>query len=218
MKDLAPTFASQMATNDSHGTHTVVITELPAKGLGINCVIPYLQEQHMVDLQLYRSAHREWKNRMLHWYLIPVECWSALLFLWILVAVLTRHVTTLETFAVINQDTSDKVVSILRLVPKSATIVLGLISVAIATKAWIGLLTFLYHVGVLLSCETLMERYNEDDLWFVTAIAGAAWTLAWTVQVGVGHLMCEKNLPNVANMQKVSYLAMCQSVLIAWSS
>lgn len=193
----------------------------PSAGLGSPAsVIRHLHEQHTVDLKVYRSAHREWKNRVLHWYLIPVECWAALLFLWILVTFLTNEMDSSSMLQRHHHYTSSTVLvsSVLRLVPKYTTILLGLLSLVIATNSWIGLATFLYHIAVLWSCEALMDRCDQGYLWLATGIAGVAWTLAWAVQVGVGHLVFERNLPNVANIQQVSYLAMCQSVLIAWSS
>ena len=134
-------------------------------------------------------------------------------------AILTRHLDSSSRLQQADDDTYSAVlVSIIRLVPTFITILMGLLSLMIATNFWIGLVTFLYHIAVLWSCEALMDRYKHRDLWLVTAVAGMAWTLAWTVQVGVGHLVFERNLPNVANMKQVSYQAMCQSVLIAWSS
>jgi uncharacterized membrane protein YGL010W len=189
--------------------------------------VRHLQEQHKIDLEVYRLAHREWKNRLLHWCLIPVECWSVLLFLWILVAFLTNNFldSSSSSSRLVHQyDGVDSyyaasiLIKIFRLLPPCTTLLLGLLSLVITTKIWIGLVTFLYHIAVLWSCEALVDRYDPVDMWLVAGIALQAWTLAWAIQVGVGHLVFERNLPNIANIQQVSYLAMCQSVLIAWSS
>jgi uncharacterized membrane protein YGL010W len=149
-----------------------------------------LQRQHSKDLQLYQSAHRDWRNRVLHWILIPVECWSALLFSMILAP------------------------------SASVTIVIGLalgcISLWIATKHWVGVTCFIFHGVAVWSCFQIVQSCGRLQ---ALSIAGGSWTIAWMLQVGVGHWMWEQNQPNIANNNKeVSYLAMCQSVLIAWSS
>lgn len=38
------------------------------------------REQHSIDLVVYKSSHKEWKNRWLHSCLIPIESFSAFLF------------------------------------------------------------------------------------------------------------------------------------------
>jgi hypothetical protein len=40
------------------------------------------------------------------------------------------------------------------------------------------------------------------------------------IQVVLGHMYFERNLPNIISndTEDISYLAMCQSVLIAWST
>jgi hypothetical protein len=63
-----------------------------------------------------------------------------------------------------------------------------------------------------------VELTRSSEGTFLVMLALVTWTLAWAIQVGVGHFMFEKNKPNVANMKDVSYLAMALSVLIAWSS
>jgi uncharacterized membrane protein YGL010W len=217
-----------------------------------NKYLKHLREQHRYDLCLYRSAHKDWRNRLLHRILIPVECWSALLFLWILVAVVTKNMmvpradvgtttvteesSTTTTTSLAHASTFATMnfvfVSILRLVPRFATIILGMLSSVIATEVRIGLATLVFHLAVAWSCDTLMERCScknnegavrggeEEHRWAaLAAFAAWSWTVAWMLQVGLGHSLWEKNRPNVmANMQQVSYLAMSQSVLIAWSS
>ena len=108
-------------------------------------------------------------------------------------------------------------------VPRVVTFLLGFLSLLIATKPTSGIATFLFHIVVTKLCDSLMiireDSWFQMRLWSVSILTLTFWTLAWIVQVGVGHAMFEKNIPNVAHAsQHVSCLAMCQSVLIAWSS
>ena len=78
----------------------------------------------------------------------------------------------------------------------------------------------------------LLQRHQEEDdgehnyiskdrdNFTVLGFIVMAWTVAWTLQIVVGHWVWEQNRPNVSpsTFNQVSYLAMCQSVLIAWSS
>ncbi len=147
-----------------------------------------LQRQHKLDLKIYRSAHTVWKNRVLHWFLIPVECWSAFLISFVFLP---------------------------PWLPWLVALVLGLTAFCIATDARIGLSCFLFHIVVIGSCCETIETLGTT--WTVL-VALISWTFAWTIQVGVGHWLWEQNDPNVASMKSISLLAMCQSVLIAWSS
>jgi uncharacterized membrane protein YGL010W len=146
-----------------------------------------LQVQHLEDLKIYRAAHQEWRNRVLHWLMVPIECWSALL---VSMVMLPSLVTFLVGFG------------------------LGCLSVLIATKPSVGMATFCFHLRAIWMCFELKSWGTFQAL----LIAGGSCTLAWTLQVGVGHWIWEGNQPNVANMKEVPYVAMCQSVLIAWSS
>jgi uncharacterized membrane protein YGL010W len=146
-----------------------------------------LQFQHLEDRKMYRGAHRDWRNRALHRLMIPVECWSALLFS-------------------------------MTLLPSMITVVVGLalgcISLVIATKPSVGVATFVFHLVAIGTCRAVVQSWGTVP---ALVIAGGSWTIAWALQVGVGHWIWERNQPNVANRTQVSYLAMCQSVLIAWS-
>jgi hypothetical protein len=107
------------------------------------------------------------------------------------------------------------------LVPSAAvTIVIGLalgwISLWISTKHWVGVTCFIFHGVAVWSCFQIFQSCGRLQ---TLCIAGGSWTIAWMFQVGVGHWIWEQNQPKIANNNKeVSYLAMCQSVLIAWSS
>ena len=106
----------------------------------------------------------------------------------------------------------------------------GFLSLAISTQMWIGVACVIFHVFAVLSCYYLVlavqettTRTTDTDTYcqetvLLTSIGVGTWTAAWVFQVGAGHWICEQNQPNVANMDEVSWLAMVQSVLIAWSS
>lgn len=147
-----------------------------------------LIQQHLLDLKIYRSSHREWRNRMLHRVMIPVECWSVILLSMI---VLPSSIVA------------------------AAVIALGMLSLFIATDHWIGATCLVFHVFGVIACWVLVQSQTTQLL---ISIGLLSWVLAWSMQVGVGHWLWERNQPNVGNIQQVSYLAMCQSVLIAWSS
>jgi uncharacterized membrane protein YGL010W len=147
-----------------------------------------LQSQHFQDLKIYRRAHQERRNRLLHWILIPAECWSALLLG-------------------------------LLILPSAIVLIVGIglacLSLVLATNSTIGAATFLFHGFAL---WTGLEIVASRELWEAWVICLSVWTIAWALQVGVGHWIWEGNDPNIADLQSVSLLAMCQSVLIAWSS
>ena len=149
------------------------------------------KSQHILDLNVYRRAHQNWYNRVLHWILIPLECWSALCFCMILLS--------LPIGAMIS-------------------ILLGIQSLFLSTKLWIGIITFLFHLWTIVT-YIILRQYLADDSYILLLLILIVWVIAWTLQIVIGHWICEKNQPNIANKDdNVSYLAMCQSVLIAWSS
>ena len=147
-----------------------------------------LRAQHQKDLSVYRAAHREWRNQCIHYVMIPVECFSFVLF----VAITTGQ-----------------------LVAWTIGVVLALLSFSVATDRGIGLLACVYHLASSFYSIVVVDEYGRKTAFLMALVC---WTVAWFVQVGVGHYLFEKNSPNVANMSDVSYLAMCLSVLIAWSS
>jgi hypothetical protein len=56
----------------------------------IRTVLQSLSKQHEIDLEIYRRAHTEWNNRILHWILIPIEAFSFLLFLAVALSIGTK--------------------------------------------------------------------------------------------------------------------------------
>jgi uncharacterized membrane protein YGL010W len=164
-----------------------------------------LQSQHEMDLEIYRTAHTEWRNRILHWILIPVEAFSFLIFL---AVALSLSIGTTRR---------QKDGSFDSFIMKALGWTTGLVSLAItrADNLTIGTASLLFHLAAVAVCDKLVREKGSRK---AILIAASAWTIAWSLQVFVGHWLLENNQPNVANMNQVSWLAMSQSVLIAWSS
>ncbi len=93
----------------------------------------------------------------------------------------------------------------------------GLVSLAItgSDNISIGNASLLFQLAAVTYCDKLVREKGPRK---AIVIGASSWTIAWSLQVGVGHWIFEHNQPNVANMNEVSWLAMTQSVLIAWSS
>lgn len=162
-------------------------------------MLQQLQEQHHIDLEVYQAQHQDVRNRALHWLLIPIETASFLVALACLLSV-----------ASVKQYLWISTGSILR----SICWCLGLTALLIAKECRIGLAACLFHILV---CEGILALLRRFGLTTSAAWSFCGWILAWTLQVGVGHWILEQNQPNVANLSSVSWLAVTQSVLIAWS-
>lgn len=151
-------------------------------------IVLRLQQQHQRDLKVYRVAHQNYRNRILHWFLVPVECWTFFL-------LVSSVLPPLICFV--------------------AGMVLGILAIVIAYDGVIGWACLFFHLFVVATCHTTSAALGTFQ---AIILALFTWTFAWTFQVGIGHMLWEKNEPNVANVKSVSILSMCQSVLIAWSS
>jgi uncharacterized membrane protein YGL010W len=175
-----------------------------------------LKLQHVQDLKVYRNHHKEWRNLVLHWIMIPLECWSALLVTTVvLVYVLDGSILATTTAATVPSPNISIFSSFGELIALVTGIGLGVLSWMIATKRWIGFLTFVFHCIAMWTCHKVVTTMSPME---TLSIALGVWTMAWMAQVGIGHWLWERNQPNVANMDDVSWLAMWQSVLIAWST
>lgn len=161
-------------------------------------IVDSLRRQHEIDLAIYRAAHTEWHNRVVHWILIPVETAS---FLFGCSAILdTTGSSQSKIFPIIGW-------------------FLGLLSLLLAgpNHVMIGLAACLFHV-VIGTVSTRLSGAKQKKVLLIVTIT-IVWTIAWSLQVGVGHNLLEGNQPNlIANMQQVSYLSMATSVLVAWKS
>ena len=165
----------------------------------IGSAIQSLQEQHEFDLKIYRSAHAELFNRVLHWIMIPLETFAFLL----------AAAVVLSRIMPVSSKSND-------LAMYSVGWTLGILSLAIAGESiFIGLISFFFHIAAASCANRLVQKL---DLMSTVAVAMSTWTMAWILQVGIGHWLLEGNQPNVANITEVSWLAMTQSVLIAWKS
>ena len=76
-----------------------------------------------------------------------------------------------------------------------------------------GLASLLFHAAM-----SALTKVEYGYIGSITRIALVVWTISWVLQVGVGHWVLEKNQPNVATIDQVSFLAVLESVLIAWKS
>lgn len=173
-----------------------------------------LQAQHHADLRAYRSAHRKWWDVLLHKTLIvPIECWTETMLLLIVVELIVPKA---------DNERTAWVVILVKLLPRSITLLLGTLSLLLATSRWVGLATLVFHIMVIYSCEKIMELYmnlplNHPNWWIFPIIAHLSWSLPLILRGVVGLFVVEDDAPNGAKKQKVSYLAICQPVLIAWS-
>ena len=158
----------------------------------ISDTISRLKQQHDLDVALYKRNHREWRNRWIHNIMIPCECWSLLLLCSLLLG-------------------------------ETTTILVGVLLTALAllvsshnhralTVAAGG-----FYLIASWTANTVVVVHSSNPT-TVIAIAISLWTLAWTIQVGIGHFIIEKNVPNIATFNEVSYLAIGLSVLVAWTS
>jgi len=166
----------------------------------IQSYLQSLREQHLKDLQIYRAQHTHLANRILHWILIPIE--TAAFWLWIAGWLsLSRRCARLS------------------LVP-SLLFGIGILAILMASPQQYGvaIVCCLWHVALAQWIQQQTQWGKPPTVKTNLSRAAMAWTIAWTVQVGMGHWLLERNQPNVANMEHVSLLAMTQSVLIAWSS
>lgn len=173
----------------------------------MHTLLQSLSKQHEMDLEIYRRAHAEWRNRILHWILIPVETFSFLLFLAVALSIGNRQ--------------QQKYGGSNAFIMSAIGWTIGLVSLAIAGQdhLFLGVASLIFHIVAVAICDKLV---HEKGPLKALIIGTVCWTLAWTLQVGVGHWIWERNQPNVANMNMqdndVSWLSMTQSVLIAWSS
>ena len=166
--------------------------------LRMNSFLRVLQQQHRQDLALYRRNHQEWRNRWIHYIMIPIECWSLMLLCFIVFGDLgTVIVSTCLAILSLMVGTTTK---------NKNNSVMGV---------RMGLLAASFHILTPVTFRA-MSRSCTRPIMF--AIAVTSWTVAWAAQVGIGHYIMEKNQPNVARIKEVSCLAMLLSVLIAWTS
>ena len=204
-----------------------------------------LQDQHVLDCQVYQSAHQEWYNRALHWILIPCEvasfvalCQGMIQWLWLRVAAQRNPTKILLEW--------------LSVAVNGIGYTMGLVSFLVLTvdyqdnsspppyltsngKSWIlGSVVLLFHVAVVHANHFMLQSIITTTKniptttgtktsaafhklhWFL-GVSVVVWTLSWTLQVGVGHALLEGNSPNLANPEDVSLLAVATSVLLAWT-
>jgi len=198
----------------------------------IRWALQYLRDRHAADMDLYRAHHADSRNQILHRFMIPLETFSFLL-------AFASLLESLGDGGGNRNSAVDPSVNFLILVSCIGWTV-GLISLLIAPaeSRWAGVASLVFHVA----SSRLVRRFFTDtataDLQLrpkqrigdrnatvrrmssrpLLFVSVGLWVFAWLMQVVVGHWLWEGNQPNVANVSEVSWLAMTQSVLIAWSA
>jgi uncharacterized membrane protein YGL010W len=168
-------------------------------------IFEQLQAQHLVDLKVYRSAHSERWNVLLHKIFVPLECLAALALLWISMDLAVSRIGNAGLLA-----------AFLKLLSPTVTLCLGVLSLQLAKNPHVGLATFLFHTMIVCLCETWIKDCAYSMI--LPTIALICWVVSMILQIVVGHRILERNSPNLANGNEVTFLAMCLSVLIAWSA
>ena len=212
---------------------------------GITSIISSLIHQHAIDLYVYRAAHQQWANRVLHWILIPVETASFFLVL----AIVAFHGSLWErrirkgvvgNRTIIRQSSNGSSRPNLKkrheITPQQHSLVIDLLSsigwilgilsfvlcllddgnVTLHQAAWIiGIIAAAFHLALVPYSLAIITQWGSH---VACLVAMVAWTLAWSLQVGIGHYLIEGNQPTIANKDQVSALAMVTSIVIAWKS
>lgn len=174
-----------------------------------------IRRQHQVDLEVYRSAHQNFTNRLLHWFFIPLETVGIV----VIAGILARKAHNYST--------------LLSLALHEGTIcaTLGLLSIVVS-PCWTGILVAMFHVAIYRyvswyfgpmpprkKCLNFSSKQSEAIARQGFILSAAIWTISWFMQVGLGHWIIEGNQPTVSNQRAdVSVLAMILSILIAWKS
>jgi uncharacterized membrane protein YGL010W len=185
-----------------------------------------IQEQHKKDLTVYRQAHREWRNRCIHYLFIPIEYAS---FQVMLMSVCMGVLSTMY-----SPETSDMmlpaIANMIRGISWSVALLCLLVHSPYPRAIAIAAAIFHAFTGEWISRRMVFMEHHEHEqmsvhgehvsAWWLTygLYAVMYWSLAWVVQVCIGHYYLERNEPNIAKMSDVSYLSMILSVLISWSS
>jgi len=176
--------------------------------LSLEAIVLGLRQQHAFDLELYQTSHREWKNVWLHKALIPIETFSAVVF----ITTVWFHIFPL----------SDLLLTLLLVSTLGFGIGLTSLMIATANHPWAGVASFVFWVtSSMLACVVSRQKGISKDNAFVLRLllASFSWILASTLQVVIGHWLWELNDPDLLSSNNhVSWLSLVHSVQIAWSS
>jgi uncharacterized membrane protein YGL010W len=197
---------------------TVAITVV----LAAQSLIRGLQEQHMLDLRLYRSAHRNTSNRGLHHVLIPLEVMCFYILLQLLVASTKPQYKKIKT-ADRGRAYLHRTVSLLAAAAAWSTAVTTLLVATVddfeyqlSASPWPrAILAALVPLITVWCAETAWIPYYGSTPVFCFTIC--LWIASWSLQIVIGHGYLERNQPNFVQ-DSVSLLAVLQSILIAWKS
>jgi uncharacterized membrane protein YGL010W len=187
---------------------SVVLSPSSLMMRGLDELCHCLRQQHALDLEVYRSSHQEWKNRRLHQVLIPIECFSAFLFI------------TGACFHFLSPLFLSELQLYLLLVGVIGW-TMGIISIVIAPvdqyHPWTGIASFVFMIAAPWISFIVVKRCKQTGRLIVFAFV--SWVLASSLQVAVGHWLWELKDPDVLNGDnQVSILSLTHSVQIAWSS
>jgi uncharacterized membrane protein YGL010W len=195
-----------------------------------------IQQQHQKDLTVYRQAHQEWRNRYLHYLFIPIEyasfqvmCMSGCMGMMNILFPSFATTTTTTTTIASNNVIFLAITTLIRGYSWSVAFLCLLVVPSPFTRP-VYMASAIFHVllgewivGKMILMMHVQQQQEDHDStycwWFTYGLyAVVCWTVAWVIQVGIGHYYLERNEPNIANMSDVSFLSMVLSVLISWSS
>jgi uncharacterized membrane protein YGL010W len=203
------------------------------KGL-VREAIASLYKQHAIDLQTYRSAHRNVWNIRLHRILIPVEVFALSLAIAAMIHTDCSFLARTKQQASLQgkvgmAKSSRRDILLCNTVIMSLGWILGLVAVLLSPTLT-GLWTCALHVGISKltiqaieythnytrhknkQADVTINRIISYQLFLSSAIL---WVISWSLQIVVGHWLLEGGSPNLGK-DSVSLLAMMQSILIAW--
>jgi uncharacterized membrane protein YGL010W len=155
-----------------------------------NSAMEILQQQHEIDLVIYRDSHQEFCNRMLHHIFIPVETAG----FFALANKILQHVFRNTKYNII-----------IKILPTACCWTMGFLSLILSPDV-VGLLALLFHV---VAIPWVMDQPLRYQI-LLTIVA-------WSIQICIGHWVLERNQPTL-QQGTASTLSMLTSIVIAWKS
>lgn len=171
-----------------------------------------LEQQHAIDMQVYQTVHKNVGNRCLHYVLVPLEVAS---FLWLLTVVSLCLGWKRKSAKGAERNVETPPILLPLLVTATGG-TMGILSYLVAKNRLLGLVVLLLHGLWIHVCPVWVKRLG----WKHSCTIGiSVWGMSWALQVGVGHLWMEQNLPNLLSPEdNVSLLSMATSIVLAWQT